>query len=225
MRRDTVADLNKLSNSNAGLLRSCGEGQLADANVLLLQPHVVDDQRFFFLHPRGDGKYDEALFHVQGYLLAFDTVPLETTHGRYARCPSLLVGNLLHDCFRAVFKPDTLGHHVKLCGKGCREFERSYKELSILYKQARQFIVGEVKVPDEPAGFPVISAFTQMITRVQKGETVGYPSCDVPPLYKFPDKIIALLNTGRFRFTDNNVVDFLQVNDSLLCFVLEADLE
>jgi hypothetical protein len=113
--------------------------------------------------------------------------------------------------FSAKFRAETLSHRIKLYGGSSACFKQVISDLNTLFDYAEQFLPSTPKRQEDPSGLNVIFASTPMVTKMDQSTLSSAERVSVPPLYQFPMRITGLLKSGKFLFTDDNLVRFKEV--------------
>lgn len=117
--------------------------------------------------------------------------------------------NIVHVMCSSIFKPESLSHRIKLCGGNLPLFLQAIERLHQLYNVATHFLPGRTRYGTEPS--PMILASTPIVTKKSRDNEACYPSVPVPHMYGLPSKLTALLSSGKYTFTDDNLVDFREL--------------
>lgn len=123
--------------------------------------------------------------------------------------------SLAHDSslskYRTIFKPETLSHRIKLCGGGSGAFESSVQSLQSLYNFSSMYLPGPSRHAKDTSTPPVLMASTPILSKVTRGDGPRYNIAPVPPSYKLPARMLELLNSGKFCFTEDNFVEYTEI--------------
>lgn len=110
-----------------------------------------------------------------------------------------------------IFRPETLSHRLKLYGGGSARFDSSVKSLDKLCTFAEQYLPGTTRIIKDSSNSNVIMASTPLMTKKISGDGPRYNDISVPVLYQFPSSLSALISSGKFSFTEDNIVEYSEV--------------